>query len=144
MKKINTPKIVIGSSLESVLFASRNNCTLILNKISPPEIYEAQDLEAWNRITFLLSMAGKIPMSNKVSTIRVIEEDKKVKVFTLSNRMVEFACEEVFVLDDENVEGLPAPTTKHKNPKRKILDWVNVRAGMLHEFQFIETGDEFV
>ena len=144
MKTINTPKVVIGSSLESVLFASRNNCTLILNKISPPEIYEAQELETWNQVTFLLSMAGKIPMSDKVSTIRIIEEDKKIKVFTSSNRMIEFACEEVFVFDDENVEGLPVPTTKHKNPKKKILDWVNVRAGMLHEFQFIETGDEFV
>ena len=83
-------------------------------------------------------------MSDKVSTIRIIEEDKKIKVFTSSNRMIEFACEEVFVFDDENVEGLPVPTTKHKNPKKKILDWVNVRAGMLHEFQFIETRDEFV
>ena len=43
MKKINTQRIVIGSSLESVLFASKNNCTLILNKVNPPEIYEAQD-----------------------------------------------------------------------------------------------------
>ena len=144
MKTINTPKIVIGSSLESVLFASRTNCTLILNKVSPPEIYEAEDLETWNQITFLLSMTGKIPMSDKVSTIRIIEEDKKIKVFTPSNRMVEFACDEVFVFDDENVEGLPVPTTKQKNPKKKILDWVNVRAGMLHEFQLIETGDEFV
>ena len=96
---------MIGSSLESVLFASRTNCTLILNKVSPPEIYEAEDLETWNQITFLLSMAGKIPMSDKVSTIRIIEEDKKIKVFTLSNRMVEFTCDEVFVFDDENVES---------------------------------------
>ena len=144
MKKINTQRIVIGSSLESVLFASKSNCTLILNKVNPPEIYEAQDLEVWNQITFLLSMAGKIPMSDKVATIRIIEEEKKIKVFTLSNRMVEFVCDKVFVFDDENVEGLPIPATKHKNPKKKILDWVNVRAGMLHEFQLIETEDKFV
>ena len=121
MKKINTQRIVIGSSLESVLFASKNNCTLILNKVNPPEIYEAQDLEVWNQITFLLSMAGKIPMSDKVATIRIIEEEKKIKVFTLSNRMVEFACDKIFVFDDENVEGLPIPATKHKNPKKDLV-----------------------
>lgn len=135
---------MIGCSLESVLFASKNDCTLILNKITPPEIFETKELDDWNRLVFLLSMAGKIPFSDKVTSIRVLQEEKKLKVYTARERVVQINCNEVFVFDDENVEGLPMPTSNNSDPKKMVLDWVNVRAGMTHEYQTIETGDQFI
>jgi len=137
-------RIVIGSSLESVLFASKNDCSLILNKVSLPEIFEQKETKDWNHLVFLLSMAGKIPFSDKVTSIRILEDEKKLKVYTKRERMVEVECEKVFVFDDENVEGLPLPKLTEKNPKKMILDWINVRAGMTHEYHTIETGDDFV
>ena len=95
MKTINTPKIVIGSSLESVLFASKNNCMLILNKLSPPEIFETKELDDWNHLVFLLSMAGRIPFSDKVASIRVLQDEKKLKVYTTRERVVQLNCNEV-------------------------------------------------
>ncbi len=144
MKTINTPRIVIGSSLESVLFASKNNCMLILNKLSPPEIFEAKELDDWNHLVFLLSMAGKIPFSDKVASIRILQDEKKLKVYTTRERVVQLNCNEVFVFDDENVEGLPMPISNNSNPKKMVLDWVSVRAGMTHKYQTIETDDQFV
>lgn len=57
--------------------------------------------------------------------------------------MVQLECEKIFIFDDENIEGLPIPKSVKKNPKKMVLDWVNVRAGMTHDYQTIETGDEF-
>ena len=144
MKTIRTPRIVIGSSLESVLFASKNDCTLILNKVTPPEIFEAKELEDWNHLIFLLSMAGKVPFSDKITSIRILENEKRLKVYTTKEKIIQLDCDEVYVFDDENVEGLPLPNSVSKNPKKMVLDWVSVRAGMTHEYQTIETGDEFV
>jgi len=162
---------VIGSSLESVLFAFENDCTLLLNNPKPPSIYERfeaeelvphfdnvkttlqkQDgtkdvgihkLEVWNHFVFLLSCAGKIPFSSKIQSIRVVEEEKKVRVITKRNKPVDVFCDKVFVLDDKDVGGLPVPNKKKKSVKI-VLDWVNVRQGMSHQFDLFETGDDFI
>jgi len=143
MKTISTQRVVIGSSLESVLFASKNDCTLILNKVSPPEIFETKESQDWNHLIFLLSMAGKVPFSDKVISIRILEDEKRLKVYTKGEKMVQLECEKIFIFDDENIEGLPIPKSVKKSPKKMVLDWVNVRAGMTHDYQTIETGDEF-
>ena len=109
MKTISTQRVVIGSSLESVLFASKNDCTLILNKVSPPEIFETKESQDWNHLIFLLSMAGKVPFSDKVTSIRILEDEKRLKVYTKGEKMVQLECEKIFIFDDENIEGLPIP-----------------------------------
>ena len=35
------------------------------------------------------------------------------------------------IFDDENVSGLGTPSTEERY---KVVDWVNVRAGMKHEY----------
>lgn len=172
MKKIKTDKVVIGSSLESVIYAFENNCTLLQNEVRPPFVFERfspkeqiplfENIPAvlnsptghetkgmfkvgvWNHLIFSLSCAGKLPFSDKIEKIRIVEEEKKIKVFTKRHRKFEIDCEKVIVFDPENVEGLPTIKKKIKDPKYLVVDWVDVKAGMVHEFDFIKTKDRFI
>ena len=83
---------MIGSSLESVLFASKNNCTLILNKISPPEIYEAQDLETWNQ---------PIPVERFMD--KVNQQYARMTVYNTVKEMG-FQVEEEWEMEDNSIE----------------------------------------
>ena len=100
-------KIVIGGSLESLLYCFINNCKLVLVKeLYPLEVetvryhksmrllgYEANEniykSEMWDRLSFILSMTGLVVVPNILTSTRAIdggivaitEHNKRVKLF---------------------------------------------------------------
>ena len=163
-------ELVIGSGLNAVMYAYFNPCSLILNTHEKPWFFDFFDhsmeldkiqmdspsyrlrglyssklvgpskLEAWERLCFIMSLSGKIPMSDKTASIRI--EPNKVKVTTRNFRMSAFKFNKLRIFDDENIVGLGIP--KEENNQYRVADWIDVQSGMVHERDYLETGDKFV
>ena len=174
MKKIVHDKIVIGSGLNAVVYSFLNNLPLLFNHIKKPskidyflngvhlpvlndmpnkeiktprgiETVGPHKLEVWNRLCFLMSLAGKIPFVDKIYSIRIDEEKKELKVTTNNSRLISIDCNQVVIFDDKNVTGLPIPIrTIQDEDKRIVLDWIDIKSGMVHEYDKIETSSPFV
>ena len=163
-------ELVIGNSLEAVSYAFLNHKTLILNdshKLNFFDFFEPEadlqkyklelgeyelktskeaklvgpsKLEVWERLVFSLSLAGLLPIYDLASSIRI--EDKNIlKISTKNSRMIRFKFNQLRVFDGENVHGLGVPV---EHDRYKVIDWVNVRSGMKHEYDYLETKDCFV
>ena len=163
-------ELVIGNSLEAVSYAFLNHKTLVLNdlhKLNFFDFFEPQadllkykleseryelkthegiklvgpsKLEVWERLVFSLSLAGLLPVHNLASFIRV-EDENILKISTKNSRMVKFKFNKLRVFDDENVHGLGSSV---QDDRYKVVDWINVRSGMKHEYDYFETEDDFV
>tara|TARA_R110000824_G_scaffold277546_2_gene465757 strand:- start:1205 stop:2116 length:912 start_codon:yes stop_codon:yes gene_type:complete len=163
-------ELVIGNSLEAVSYAFLNCKTIILNDDNKlnffdffePEIdlqkygiesekYElntyngkkifgTSKTELWQRLVFSLSLSGKLPVHSIASSIR-IEDENNLKVLTKNSRVIKFKFDKIRIFDDENINGLGQSDVEEKY---KVVDWVNVKAGMKHEYDYLETGEDFV
>lgn len=163
-------ELVIGNSLEAVSYSFLNQVPIIINdnsKIKFFDFFEPDDnlekykieqikyelntdkgklivgsskLEAWQRIVFSLSLSGLLPANNLVSSVR-IEDENNLKIATKNSRVIRFKFNNLRIFDDQNVSGLGVPEIEENY---KVVDWVNVRAGMKHEYDKFETGDNFV
>lgn len=163
-------ELVIGNSLEAVSYAFLNHKILVFNgehklkffDFFEPEVdlqkygigldkYElntnkgtrlvgSSKLETWERLVFSLSLSGLLPVHDLVSFVRVEDEDI-LKVVTKNSRMIKFKFNKLRIFDDENVNGLGPSKFEDKY---KVVDWINVRAGMKHEYDYFQTEDDFV
>jgi len=163
-------EFVIGNSLEAISYAFLNHRTLALNgphKLNFFDFFEPQvdlqkykleleqyelkthegtklvgpsKLETWERMVFSLSLAGLLPVHDLVSSIR-IEDENILKISTENSRMIRFKFNKLRIFDDENVYGLGLPI---QDDRYKVVDWINVRSGMKHKYDCLETEDDFV
>ena len=164
-------EIVVGSGLNAVLYAYLNEALLILNSLEgAPNFFEffplrtdlskihmssdgyelcdlagnknvgPSKLEVWKRLVFVMSLAGQCPLSDKASSIKV--EDNIIRVVTKNSKVARFSFNKLKVFDDNRVSGLNTPTRTCK--KYKVIDWVDVKSGMLHQYDYFETQDDFV
>tara|TARA_Y100000593_G_C4306972_1_gene336248 strand:- start:533 stop:1489 length:957 start_codon:yes stop_codon:yes gene_type:complete len=161
--------IVIGSRLNAVMYAFLNNYPLLLNKHEPPLPFELfphetnlnnfnvdnleiglttlngvekfgnPKLELWKRLCYCLSLSGLMPLSNNASSMRI--EDDVLKVFVSNTKLIRFKFSQLHVFDGDNVEGLVGQT---REKLYQVTDWINVRSGMVHEYDRIETDSPFV
>ena len=143
-------KIVIGSSLASLVYCSLNDCGLLYTRLSHPSIieqpvtflgknYDAREL--WDKLFYVLSLNGNILFSDKIESLRI--ERHIVNVYTKRARKYEVAVDKFFIFDDHNVSGLPLPK-EEKNKKYEVRDWLHVKSGMKHEHSLLTTDSEFV
>ena len=173
MRKVLHETVVIGSSLNAVIYSFLNDLPLLFNDIkkpSPVEYLNKTDapiirelpsreiktleetravgpnkLQVWDRLCFLMSLQGQIPFADKISSIRINEETKELKVITNNSRLIIIHCNRIIIFDDKNIAGLPIPIrVVNDKDKRKVLDWINVRSGMVHPYDRIETASSFV
>ena len=160
--------------MRAVLFAYFNDLPIIFTQLQEPVFYErfrwSLDLSSlgiknlavsintptggwsygleknkiWRHLLYILSMAGQVPLSDKIEKIR-IEEDRVLKITTEHSRLIRFSYDKLIVFDDHNLEGLPYLTSANDpNKIYRVLDWMNVRSGMNHAYDMIEGGDKFV
>jgi len=164
-------KVVIGSSLPALLYCYYNNLPFVYAKLEYPHRFscfewdidltefdlrnETRILVApsakkkigiskdwlWERLYFQLSLAGLNPLADKVASLRV--QDKTLKAFTHKARMAKIKFEKLIVFCEDAVMGLPLPKTIPKK-KYKVYDWINVRCGLKHEWDWIEDTSAFV
>jgi len=163
-------ELVIGNSLEAVSYAFLNQKNIILNDTDKPhffDFYDAGDkldkyllddiryelmstdgpkivgtskLEVWEKLVFCLSLAGFIPVSDKVFSMRV-ESDNLFKITTNNSRVIRYKFNKLRIFDSKNISGL-------QNPKEvdnfRVIDWIDVRSGMKHEYDYLGTEENFV
>ena len=163
-------ELVIGNSLEAVSYSYLNQKHLVLNNINKPYFFEffkkdcclnkyslrsseyklktlngfkffgTSKLEVWERLVFYLSISGLIPVADKVYSIR-IENDNLLKITTQNSRVIRIKFDKLRILDTENITGVESIEEMRYF---KAVDWINVRSGMKHQYDYIETEDDFV
>jgi len=169
---LNYEKIIIGSSLDALLYSFLNNVPFVYVNINPPHRFDYfspdQDLSffglenhtqtlvsptstkvigsnkdiLWEKLYFYLTLAGLNPIADKASSIK-LAGNKELKVFTHKARMAKINFEELIIFTDDGVSGLPTPTQLPEK-KYKVYDWFDVRSGMKHEYDYIEENTDLV
>ena len=163
-------KIVVGSSLRALLYAYYNGLPVIFTKINQPTLIDyfepqvnlesfnmqnetvslvsagdeefrgAPKIDLWKRISFMLSLSGLMPLADKAESIRI--DDGSLRIVLGNARMANFNFNKLIMFDEGNITNLQPK--REKNPRFKVLDWVAVKSGMSHEFDVINTEDDFV
>ena len=153
--------VVIGGSLQAFLYAYANNLPVIFVDKKPPFEFDEVDnldfeglglqysynegrkyseryggkekrhLRLWERIGFLLGVAGLMPLSDLAESIRIQDNQLKINF----NKLV--------IFDDEKVSGLTA-TTKQEKSKNRVIDWFSVRSGCNHEVAHLVDPEDFI
>lgn len=162
------PRLVIGSNLPALLYSYFNNLPLLKNGNDifvtdfiniktdmsllgfPPwknRFYNEkfkivklgwQKIHVYNRMSFVLSLAGLNFLSNKFTSAR-IDDDKKIIVIQIEGeRVVRVGFDKLIVFSDYNIDGLPKMIKKN-NIKMELLDWINVKCMEPHKVGLIKT-----
>tara|TARA_R110000824_G_scaffold28420_2_gene95497 strand:- start:326 stop:1117 length:792 start_codon:yes stop_codon:yes gene_type:complete len=135
-------RIVIGGSLASLLYGYLNNIPVIYSMPRIPLFYEEHGAkgEMWQELSFQMSLAGLLPMGNKVENMRVDEDI--IKAFTDGPVFGAFRFDELIVFDDANLVGWNG--TLKKKRKMKVLDWINDRKSAPHDVVHLAGSNDFV
>ena len=137
-------KVVIGSSLESLLYAYRLNSAIFIKEPSVPfEFIKAEQdfsflgfdrspmlINVWNRLYILLSMAGLLLNPFDMQNWR--QEGNKLIMITPQNNRV--------VVRSRNFKIFDEPTDIHY-----VYDWFDVKSGGKHDLDLLENNeDDFI
>ena len=163
-------EVVIGSGLNAAAYSLIKNVPLVLNSAGSPFEFDYLNpevdldkiglknirkelntpdgirlvglpkVDAWRYVVYMLSLGGLCPLADKTEAIRV--EENRLTVTTSSSRVIKFDFDKLVVFDDKNVHGLPG--LPKQTDRLKVIDWINVRSGMKHEFDQIEASSDFV
>ena len=142
MKEYYYNKLIIGGSIESLLYSFVTETPIIikqplvpfeLEKVDNPEDFKflgyegARQIyksELWDRLTFLLSMNGMVLMPNIVKNIRA--ENKSFVISTVDNSRVKIKYAKKIDFD------------KISNSFVDVYDWFDVRSGSVHSHRIIK------
>tara|TARA_R100001015_G_C4634896_1_gene202553 strand:- start:6 stop:875 length:870 start_codon:yes stop_codon:yes gene_type:complete len=144
--------IVIGGGLNAKVYAYYNKCPCVNGSVDAPFRFDMLEqgmplfstknkLQTFEEITFLLGLSGQLPMGDKRCSINI--RGDTLKVITSSSRIAMFEFNKLIIFDDANVFGLP-PIKEKKVRKSRVLDWFDVRSGMEHDFDLLNTQDDFI
>jgi len=138
--------VVLGNTLEAVLYSHNMGYKLIMSDLKPPDPFDtvvgASKLDIWDEILFDMSLAGDTLMADKISSIRV--EDSELKVVVDNSKMIRVKYENLYVFDDDKTTGLGVPKEDTRS-KYRVLDWFEVKSGMKHDHDLLTSEDsEFV
>lgn len=142
--KYNYGEIVLGGTLNALLYSYHKNAPLIINKLSPPHRFETFEdqpaLELWNKLFFILSLSGLNLGGDKVRNTRIKENE--IIMATKNARVLKAAFEKLMVFDDEEVGGLPLPEKENEN--FIVLDWMIGRSCDKHDYDLLKTEENLV
>ena len=152
-------KLIIGSDLSSLIYAYLNDSTLIFKEIVPPTAFEflpldfplqlfnhepttkelktidgtiqigTPKIELWNRLTFVMSSAGKLPFGLKDISIRQTG-DTTLTVKTKS-RNYDYEAAEIIKI-------------KNTHSKHKVYDWISIRSIGETNLEYIKMEDDYI
>ena len=138
------PEIVVGWGLDALVYSFYTGCPLVLTKNIAPHPFDflcsqemqleplagTRKLDLYNFLIFNLSMDGLLPFGGQIASFE--RADVGLKVST-QNAMT---C--LFKADKIN-EIYP----KVDPSKKIVLDWINVRSGLRHDHNRIESNSDF-
>ena len=140
-------RINIGGSLTALLHSFVTNTPILIDKphfpfeldFCPPEwdlsflgfpnTMPVNKLHLWERLTFLMSMAGMVIFPNNVQNIR--KSNYSVTVVTTDNQRINIKYKDLLVFDEDR-----------KN-YYLVYDWFDVKSGAIHDLQVLMDGDGF-
>ncbi len=174
-KKDETPfyeKVVIGSTLDAVLYAFNNNLPLFFTEHLRPFRFDYLEREfdlsclrllpetpkslttfgdarmvglpkdiLWERLLFLLSLNGNVPLSNLCHTLRY--DGKRVVCSNEYSKIMEFEFSECVYFDDPGTLGFVEEKTLDDD-MYICYDYIAFNKGGKHEIDYIKTADDFV
>lgn len=162
--------IVVGSSLEAVIFAFNNDYPVFFTRPERPFRFDYLDpivdlsclkipLEEktlttfdgemkvgitkellWERLLFLLSLRGKVPLSNFCSSMRW--DGKNIICSSEYNRILNVSFDVCYFFGDEGCHKLVDYTNTKNN--FIVYDWIAFNRGGKHEIDFMRTEDQLV
>ena len=156
--------IVIGSSLQALLYGFINQYPVYFADCQKPHQFEflsssldlnvfliekqhklndfgIQKLVLWEKLYFLLSMRGLLPLSNYCSSIRY--DGKHITCSSEYTKLCEVLFDKCYYFGDNKTYKL-VKERKIKNARYKVYDRVGFRRGGKHDINFLETDDNFV
>ena len=92
--------------------------------------------DVYRKLSLVMSLAGLLPLSNQAVSMRKTDENT-IKVILDHARSVKFKFENVVIFQNSLLEP-------ENPPKYMVLDWMNIRSGMVHPFDRIEDVESFV
>ena len=164
-------EIVIGSNLTAVLYAFNNKLPIFYSAAQRPfrfehiesqtdvsclglnpEIPELYTHEGninvgapkeliWERLLFLISLAGRAPLSTLCSSMR--HNGESLICSNEYSKIAEVKFQKAYYFGDPNCSGMVHEKTV-ANPRYMCYDWIAFNRGGKHEIDLIETADDFV
>jgi len=164
-------EIVIGSNLTAVLYAFNNKLPIFFTVPERPFRFDyldpAQDIACvgmenvehsltthsvninvgtakellWERLLFLISLAGRAPLSTFCESMR--HNGESIVCSNEYSKIAEIKFEKAYYFGDAKCSGL----VKEKplaDPRYICYDWVAFNQGGKHDIDYIKTGDDFV
>ena len=146
--EFNFPRLILGGSLESLLYAFVNEIPIVIsNPIIPFELevmeydgdfkflgYEnIRDIyksEMWDRLSFILSMAGLVIMPNTIKNVR--KENKRLIFATEGNSRIIVNYNSLISFDKENDDFY------------HVYDWFDIKSGSKISLEKISDSEDFV
>ena len=140
------PKIITGGSLESLFYAYINETPIVLTQPYVPfELDMVEDnslfellgytaempltkVQAWDRLVFVLSMAGLVMMPNNVRNVR---EDGNKIIFSLKDNTRMIVAYERRISFD-----------KHFDDEFDVYDWFDIRSGAKTELEELNDSED--
>jgi hypothetical protein len=135
--------LVIGGTIDAFRYARENKCHIIYCDPKPPHFLDNKPelFEEWAEHCSSMSLDGFIPFADKIESMRLVE-NKIIRVI-LRNTFLNVNFNKAVIFSPEKIEGLPTPIRK-TSTKYKVIDWINMRAGMTHPHDRIESSTDFV
>ena len=171
-KLYKASELVIGGSLNAVVFAYLNNCVLINNEQKEPFRFDYFppdfDLSAlhlppkrtilqtrrgkkelgivkadvYKHLLFNLSLSGLVPFSDKILSVKLGEENT-IDVIT-ERSLFTYQYDKLFIFDDCRVHNLPNGLDTINKKLYKVIDWINVRNCTTHPYDYFVNEGDFV
>ena len=110
-----------------------------------PVIYEMQAQESkrtvgfpkidlWHRALFAISISGNLPLSNKLSSLRINEQEKVITLITLDGTRIEYGYNTLRIFNVDKIQGGFSPSLPEKY---RVVDWFDVRSGCCHMYDYL-------
>ena len=143
MLELQTKILVVGCTPDALRYAVQNEGMVLFAEPEPPHFLDNEEeiKQQWLEDCYSLSMSGRIPLADKVRSMRLLNENTFRVILRRSFMNIHF--EKAVIFSDKGVEGLPQPVGK-TNELYKVLDWINMRAGMTHQYERLDSEDDFV
>lgn len=137
-------ELVVGATIQALRFAKLRNLPLVSSESEPLHRFHKDfDQGEFARLWFLLSMSGKTPLGQKADSLKLLPESNQIKASTSSGFLFIIEYQKIYLFSDIGVSGLPSPVETAED-LYEVVDWINVRSGMSHEHDRIESTSDFV
>jgi hypothetical protein len=128
--EFNYDNVVVGSSLEAILFAHFNRYHIVWTLNESPYPFERLEedfglginkYDIWTRHAFLLGIGGFCPFNDNIVNIYLLD-DNRLRLASKDGYKYFINYKQLHVFSDHNTHDLPLPVGEHPGAV-KIIDW---------------------